>query len=293
MRILAGSSNVSLARAVAKNLGVDLLRAKVSTFPDKENKVKLPELGEDFVVFQSTGISPNRNYIELFFILDALPKSYKKTVVMPYVGYSRQNEAFSEGEAVPLRVIGKILEGLGVSKLICVDLHKGEVASLFNFETENIKALTVFTEKIKLMDLNLSETTLVAPDKGSLARVQEMAGILGIEFTSISKKRNYDTEEIESMDIAGKVGKTAILVDDIISTGGTILKAASLIKEKGADEVYVFATHGVLAGDASVKLQESSINKVFVTDSLEIPSKRRFPKLEIISIADLLTNSLK
>lgn len=292
MKILSGSSNVSLARAVAEGLGVELLKAKVSTFPDKENKVKLPDIMEDFLVFQSTGISPNRNYIELFFILDALPNK-PKIVVMPYVGYSRQNESFTNGEAIPLRAIGKILKGLGVVRLICVDLHKGEVASFFDFETVNISAVSVFADKIKQMNLNASKTTLIAPDKGSLARVTDLSKILNIPAAFISKKRNYETEEIESMEISGDVGETVILVDDIISTGGTILKAASLLKQKGASKVYVFATHGVLAGDASTKLQESIIDKVFITDSLEVPPKRKFNKLEILSISDLLVKALK
>lgn len=292
MKILSGSSNVSLARAVAEGLNVELLKAKVSTFPDKENKVKLPKNTEDFLVFQSTGISPNRNYIELFFILDALPNT-PKTVVMPYVGYSRQNESFTQGEAIPLRAIGKILKELGVVKLICVDLHKGEASSFFDFETVNISAVSVFADKITQMNLNVSEATLVAPDKGSFARVTELSKALGMPASFISKKRNYETEEIESMEISGEVRPTAILVDDIISTGGTALKAASLLKQKGASKVYFFATHGIFAGDASVRLEESIIDKVFITNSLEVPAKRKFNKLEILSISDLLVRALK
>jgi ribose-phosphate pyrophosphokinase len=144
------------------------------------------------------------------------------------------------------------------------------------------------------MQLEASKTVIVAPDKGGLKRVEDLAELLGTKkIASISKKRNLETGEIESMEISGKVEETAIIIDDIVSTGQTAVRAAKLLKSKGASQIYLFATHAVLSDEASKKLGNSEISKVFLTDTLEISKDKHFPKLEILPVAQLITEALR
>jgi len=297
MLIFSGSSNTSLARKIAKDLGKNLSKLEIVTFPDKENRIRVIDkvLDQDVVVVQSTGVSPNRYYIELFLILDSLKRSGAKsiTLVIPYLGYQRQDHIFRDGEAVSIEVIIKIIEGLGVGRVISFDLHSIKIPEFFKVPIVQLSALPVFAKEIEKM--KTTDLVLVSPDMGGIRRIKLLAEQLGekIPCISIEKNRDLNTGEVESTKINGEVKKTAVIVDDVISTGQTLISAANLLKKNGAEEIYVMATHGIFASDAPTALENSTIKKVIVSDTIEVRPNRRFDKLQIVSIANLIVDELR
>ena len=305
MLIFSGSSNKNLAQKLANKLGFKLGDLEIHTFPDNENRVRVIDnvVDQDVLVVQSAGVLPNLYYMELFFILDSLKRSGARslTLVIPYLGYQRQDHVFRSGEAVSLEVIINIIESLGVSKVISFDLHSVKIPQLFSVQIKHLSALPLFAEKIKKLSGTLgtrgtfNDLVLVTPDMGGIARIKKLSKLLGnAPFVTVEKNRDLVTGDIDSMKFSGKVGKIAVIVDDVISTGKTIVSAGNLLSENGAEKIYVMATHGIFAGNASYDLQEiESIKKVIVTDTIDIPDERKFEKLEIISVADLIANELK
>lgn len=298
LQIFSGSSNPSLAKKTADSLGLSLGNIEIATFPDKENRVRVIDnvVGGDVAVVQSTGVSPNRYYMELFLILDSIKRSGAEftTLVIPYLGYQRQDHIFRDGEGVSLEVIIKILESLGISRVISFDLHSIKIPELFNIPITHLSALPLFAQEIKKMFPDLRDVTLVSPDMGGIRRIEELSSLLdGAPYVSIEKNRDLVTGSVESSKINGNVSKIAIMVDDVISTGGSVIAAADLLKKNGAEKVYAMATHGVFAGDAPKKLQDSIIEEVIVTDSIEIRSNHKFEKLRTVSISALIAESLR
>lgn len=296
MLIFSGGSNKELAAKIAADLGLSLGQLEIITFPDNENRVRVIDrvVDEDVVVIQSTGITPNLYYMELFFILDSLKRSGARTItlVIPYLGYQRQDHIFREGEAVSLEVIIRILEELGVTKVISFDFHSVKIPELFKVPVTDLSALPVFADKIN--EMNKEDLVLVSPDMGGIARIKKLSELTGnLPFVSIVKNRDLDTGDIESAEINGEVKKRAIIVDDVASTGKTLIAAANLLKEHGVEEVDVMVTHAIFAKNASTEIQESIINKVIVTDSISLPPKRKFEKLEVLSVSSLIAETLR
>ena len=297
MLIFSGSSNKNLAQKLTDKLGAKLGDLEIHIFPDNENRVRVlgTVVDQDVLVVQSTGISPNLYYMELFFILDSLKRSGARSIglVIPYLGYQRQDHIFRSGEAVSLEVIISILEGFGISKVISFDLHSVRIPQLFKTEVKHLSALPLFAEKIK--DMKISDFVLVSPDMGGIARIKKLSKLLGgAPFITVEKNRDLVTGDIDSMKFSGEIKKTAVIVDDVISTGKTLIAASDLLLKNGAEKIYVFATHGIFAGRAPHDLQESpGIEKVIVTDTISIPHDRRFSKLEIISVTNLIAEELK
>ena len=332
MLIFSGSSNKNLAKKVAKQLRLSLSEIEIHTFPDKENRVRVIDkvLDQDVVVVQSTGVSPNRYYMELFFILDSLKRSGARsvTLITPYLGYQRQDHIFRSGEAVSLEVIVNLIKTLRVDSVISFDLHSLRIEEFFKtkrIKLSHLSALSVFAEEIKkiargpvsqhggptsshaslvagarrgspaLTTPRYDDIVLVSPDMGGIRRIKLLAEILDnkIPCISIEKKRDLNTGEVKSTKINGEVKKTAVIVDDVISTGKTLISAADLLKKNGAEEIYVMAAHGIFAGDAPKDLEESIIKKVIVSDTIEVRNNRRFNKLEVVSVSKLITEELR
>lgn len=296
MLIFSGNSNKPLAEKVANHLGWQLGNVEIIKFPDNENRVRIIDdvVDQDVAILESTAITPNLYYMELFLLIDGLKRSGARsiTLIIPYLGYQRQDHIFRSGEAVSLEVIIKIIEDLGVSRTVSFDFHSIKIPELFKNEIVHLSALPLFAEKIK--EFGLSNYTLVTPDMGGIRRIELISEMLdNAPFASVEKNRDLNTGAVESMILHGELSNVAVIVDDVISTGKTLVAAANLLKEKGAEEVYVFATHGVFADNASSLLQESIIKKVVVTDTIDIPEKRKFEKLEIISVAGEIAKALE
>ena len=298
MKIFSGTSNVILAEKIAKNLGIRLSGLEVFVFPDGEKRVRILDkvLGEDAVVVQSTSFPVDENYMQLFFTIDALKRNGAKsiTAVIPYLGYQRQDHMFREGEDVSVKVITEILDKVGLNRLITVDLHSVKIKEAFNIPVSHLSAMPIFAEKIKKMGWNDGSATLIAPDAGGTRRIKILSGMLNnMSLAVIEKNRDLATGTVSAEKIAGKIGKRTIIVDDMISSGGTIAVAAELLRKNEVEEIYVFATHPVFSEKAPQILESAAVNKVYVADTVYIPKEKRFPKLEILSVAEIIAGSIK
>ena len=316
MKIYSGSSNQSLAEKIAEELKTNLSPLEIVIFPDGERRVRVIDrvIGQDAVVVQSTSPNPDTHYMELFFIVDALKRSGAKSVtaVVPFLGYQRQDHIFRDGEAVSLEVIIETLESVGMDKLITFDLHSIKIPELFKIPIVHLSALPIFAEKIKEIARGAvgspstsatprlsNDTILVSPDMGGIRRIKILSEMLSdMPYVSIVKDRDLETGDIESNKIDTdssqwkKEAKTAIIVDDMISTGRTIASAVDLLIKNGIEENLVFATHPVFSNDYKNILQNSKTSKIFVTDTIDVPKDKKFEKLEVLSIAPEIIKNL-
>lgn len=298
MKIFSGNSNKKLASKIAKNLNLELSPVEIFVFPDLEKRIRIKEevVGEDCVVIQSASIPPDENYMELFIMIDALKRSGAKSVkaVIPYLGYQRQDHVFRDGEAVSLEVIANILTAVGMTELFSFDLHSPKIPDIFSVPVHHLSALPLFTQKIK-EEFKGKEIVLVSPDMGGIRRIKEVSEGLGnVPYATIVKNRDLSSGEISDSGLDGDVrNKIAIIIDDMISTGKTTVEAAELLIEKGATKVFAYATHPVFARDSGKLLQHSKIERVVVTDTIDVPSYSLFPKLEIVSVSDIAAKALK
>ncbi len=302
MKVFAGSSNKLLAERIAKELKIPLSSLEIHIFPDGERRVRVLEkvVDEDCVIVQPTSPPVDQNYMELFFIADAIKRSGAKSVtaVIPYLGYQRQDHIFRDGEAVSLDVIVETLEAVGINKVIVFDLHSVRIEQAFHIPLVHLSALPIFAEEIRKMLGSgqapaIWNTVLVSPDMGGIRRIKILSKILNdMPYAAIVKNRNLETGELEASEVEGKLKDRAIIVDDMISSGGTIATACDFLKEKGVKEIFVFATHAVFSDDSKKILEKADVEKVFVTDTIDIPKEKQFEKLEILSTAKLISGNL-
>lgn len=295
MKIFSGTSNRPLAQKIAEQLGTKLSPLEIHIFPDGEKRVRVLEkvVDENCVVVQPTSPSPDKNYMELFFIVDALRRSgaSKITAVVPYLGYQRQDHIFREGEAVSLEVVATLLKWGGVDEIIAFDLHSIKIPEIFKMKLTHLSALLLFANEIRKIG---PDTVLASPDMGGIRRIKILSAMLdSMPYLTIEKNRDLADGKITMSKINGQVKKNVIIVDDMISTGNTIVAASELLKKNGAENIYVFATHAVFSKDAPKILSTPPIKKVFVTDTIDIPKEKRFQKLEILSVSALIAQNLK
>jgi ribose-phosphate pyrophosphokinase len=303
MKLFGGSASLDLTQKIGESLGVDLSPVDQHIFPDGERRIRISEnvIDETAILVQSAYPPVDTNYMELFILIDAVKRSGAEfvTAVVPYFGYQRQDHIFRDGEAVSLEVVIRILENLGIDKLVSVDMHSAKIPSLFHIPVKHISALPVFASKIRKLEGRgeVGSTVLVSPDTGGISRIQKLSKLLDdMPFVALQKNRDLETgdvtiDAIKDGSLKGK--KRAILVDDMISSGTTIVLAAAFLKKQGIKEVVVFGTHPIFSKDAPKLLQESVIKKVFVTDTVPVPKAKQFKKLEVLSIAPLLAEALK
>src|SRR5579862_7101211 len=289
MKLFSGSSNPRLTKKVAEALQIQISPIETMIFPDGERRVKLNDsvIEEDTVVIQSTNTPVDQNYIELFFIIDALKRSGAKSVtaVIPYLGYQRQDHIFRDGEVVSLDVMIRFLESLKVDKVIAFDLHSIKIPELFHIPIVSLSALPLFAERIQSKAFNtlitdnpddfLKDKILVSPDMGGLRRIEQMSEMLGnMPWIATVKDRDLRTGEISIKQFEGPLspsdlpGKRALIVDDMISSGNTVVQSAELLKDNGVVSCDVFATHAIFSEEAPELLQDSRVDRVYVTDTV-------------------------
>ncbi len=298
MKIFSGNSNLPLAQKIADELRLELSPIEHHTFPDGERRVKLEisVVGEDCVLINPTNPPVDQNLMELCFIADAMKGSGAKSVtaVVPYLGYQRQDHIFRTGEARSLEVVINMIEVSGVTRFIGVDFHSIKIPELFKIDATHLSALPLFAEKIKEITSDFQNSCIVSPDMGGLRRTGLLKDELGVEMEVVAVEKNRDTKsgDISASGIHGNVKDTCFIVDDMISSGKTLIQCMQELKEAGGKKFYIFATHGVFSKDAHETLQNSDAEKVFITDSIEIKPEKQFEKLEILSLAPLIANSL-
>lgn len=304
MKLFSGSANKPLAEKVAKELGLEVSSVETHVFPDGEKRIRITEsvVDEITVVMQSANTPVDQHYMELFFIVDALKRSGARKViaVVPYFGYQRQDHVFRDGEAVSLEVVIKMIESVGVDHFVSVDLHSVKIPELFHIPVSHLSALPVFAEKIKegqTQGFALADTILVSPDKGGLRGIEIFSKLLGgILYVVLDKQRDTTTgvvsyATVDEHVLAGK--KQAIILDDMISSGGTIMPVAEMLIKHGVETIAVFATHPVFSENAPYILQNSPLAKVYVSDSVKVSTAKRFEKLGIFTIAKEIAKELQ
>lgn len=298
MKLFSGSASRELGKDVASLLRSDLGEVEHHIFPDGEQRIMLkePVVVEDVVIIQSTGMPTDKHYIELFLLLDAAKRNGAKSVtaVVPYLGYSRQDHIFRDGEARSLEVMINLIEISGATSMIGFDFHSIKIPELFKIPVTQLSALPLFASEIKKHGWIDNDTVLVSPDMGGIRRLGILSEMLsGMGQTSIEKNRDLKTGSIDASGIHGEVKRRCLIIDDMISSGRTIVQAAQILSQKGAEEIYVFATHPVFSEDAPKILQESAVRKVFVTDTIAMPDSKQFDKLEVLSVAEMIAAAVK
>lgn len=294
--LFSGSSNKPLAEEVAKLLGISLGKIALDRFADGELRPWIQEDVRDKTVFvlESLSYPMDEHVMEMVLIGDAIRRGAPKTMiaVVPYLGYARQDKLHRPGEPVSARVIAKFLEVSKYREVMSVDLHNDAIVGFFQVPVTHIAALPVLAAEVKKGDI--ANAVVVSPDVGGVKRARNLSYELGLPIIVMEKKRFLDRkDESESYQIIGDVkGKTAIIVDDIISTGGTIANSAKALKDAGATRVIVLATHGVLAGEAVSKLDASPVDEVVLTNSIVVPKEKQFKNLRMVSIAPLLAEAI-
>lgn len=298
MKLFSGNANKPLAEKIAHELGLSVSPVEIFIFPDGERRVQIQErvVDEDVIIVQPTTPPVDTHYFELFFLSDAAKRSGARSVtaVVPYLGYQRQDHVFRDGEAVSLEVIVNTMQSVSIDKVISYDLHTAKIPEVFSIPMTHLSALPIFAEEIKKRGWSGLDTVLVSPDMGGIRRIKQISEMLNsMPYAVIEKNRDLATGHVEMASIEGEITHRVLIVDDMISSGGTIVKAAEALKEKGAKEVYVFVTHPVFSKDAPKLLEGSVVDKVFVTDSVFVPEEKRFPKLQILSLAPAIAEVLR
>ena len=297
MKILSGTSNIRLSREIAKQLKLKLVNTNIKRFSDGEIYVEINEniRGNSIFVVQSSCTPANDNLMELLICIDALRRSSAKniTAVIPYFGYARQDRKVVPRTAISAKLVSNLITNSGANRILTLDLHAGQIQGFFDIPVDNLFATPIFARHIK-RKIRGNNLICVSPDVGGVERTRALGRRINSGIAIIDKRRPAPGKS-EVMNIVGSVkGKICFIVDDIIDSGGTIVNAAKVLKEKGAKDVYVYATHAVLSGDSIEKLKKSSIKKLIITDSIDNSHKiKKIPKIEVLSIASMMAEAIK
>ncbi len=299
MIFFGDDQNPSLSKGIASRLSTPIIYPDVVVFSDGERRVRLTKkvLNEDVVFLKTSSITPNidSQVIETAFLIDALKRSGAKSItgIMPHFPYGRGDHLFGDGESVPLEVIIHTFEAVGLTKVIFVDPHTIRMKDMFKIEVEIISALPVLAAKIKELGFDPKDSVLVSPDMGGLRRIKELSDHMeNAPYLSLDKERDHETGDVVVGKLEEKVAPNCFVVDDEIASGGTIITALNELKRQGVKRVFVFATHAVFSGKASEVLQNSIAEKVVLTDSIPVPKEKRFEKLEVLSLGELISEKL-
>lgn len=297
IKVFSGNSNRALAEKICENLGLPLGKANVKNFSDGEIMVEISEnvRGRDIYVVQSTCAPTNNNLMELLIMIDALKRASAATItaVIPYYGYARQDRKAAPRTPITSKLVADIITASGADRVVTVDLHAGQIQGFFNIPVDNLYAAPVILENLKHR-FPENGIVMVSPDAGGTERARAFAKRLGCTLAVIDKRRT-GPNVAEVMHLIGDVkDKTAIILDDMIDTAGTLTQAAKALKSHGAKAIYACATHGVLSGPAIDRINDSDIEAVVITDTIPLGDKaERTSKIRVLTVADLLAEAIR
>ena len=297
MKILAGNSNLPLANAISEYLGVPLAKCEVRRFADNEVFVEIHEnmRGEDAFIIQSTSFPSNDHLMELLIIIDALRRASARriTAVLPYFGYARQDRKPGPRTPISAKLVANLIESAGADRVLTMDLHAGQIQGFFDIPTDNLFAAPVFVDDIQSR-FSDQEIMVVSPDVGGVVRTRALGNRIGADLAIVDKRREKAGVS-EVMNIIGDVaGRHCLLVDDIVDSAGTLCNAASALIESGAISVSAYVTHGVLSGEAVNRVNNSKLEKLLITDTIQ-PTDNilQSEKFEVIPIANLIGEAMR
>ena len=297
MKLVTGNSNLTLAKKIADYAGINLAKCDVKRFADKEMFVEMHEKvrGEDVFVIQSTSFPLNDNLMELLIIIDTLRRASAKriTAVIPYFGYARQDRKPGPRTPITSKLVANMIDKAGADRVLTLDLHAGQIQGFFDIPTDNLFAAPALTSNIK-NKIKDNSPIIVSPDVGGVVRARIIASRINADLAIVDKRREKAGES-EVMNIIGDVtGRTCFIIDDIVDSAGTLCNASDALLKKGAKEVYAYVTHAVLSGEAVKRVNQSSLAKLVVTDTIEESNLvKKSDKVEVISISSLLGEAIK
>jgi len=294
LKVFTLNSNKELSKEIAQHIGIELGESSVTKFSDGEIQINIEESirGCEVYVIQSTSDPVNQHLMELLIMIDALKRASAKTinVVMPYYGYARQDRKARAREPITAKLVANLLETAGATRVIAIDLHATQIQGFFDIPVDQLLGVPILANYFANKELD--DIVIVSPDHGGVTRARKMADRLKAPIAIIDKRRPRPNVS-EVMNIVGNIeGKTAILIDDIIDTAGTITLAANALVENGAKEVYACCTHPVLSGPAMDRIHNSSIKELVVTNTIVLPEEKKIDKVTQLSVAPLLGEAI-
>ncbi|HLK60831.1 MAG TPA: ribose-phosphate pyrophosphokinase [Chthonomonadaceae bacterium] len=296
LRIFTGNANPDLAASIAAQLGTPLGEIQVKQFSDGEISVQIQESarGQDIFIVQPTCHPVNDNLMEVLIMIDAFRRASASriTVVLPYYGYARQDKKVKPREPVTARLVANLISQAGASRVLCVDLHAGQIQGFFDLPVDHLYAGPLIAEYLINEGLYDGKTVVVSPDVGGVARARALAEHLKSPI-AITVKRRPEPNQVEIMEIIGDVqGKVCVMVDDMIDTGGSIVQGAEALIERGASEVHACCTHAILSGNAIERIHCSPLRSLVITDTIPLPLEKQHPKIKVLSVAGLLADAI-
>ncbi|MCA1012976.1 ribose-phosphate diphosphokinase [Halobacillus halophilus] len=294
LKVFSLNSNPELAKEIAENIGVELGKCTVTSFSDGEIQINIEESirGCDVYIVQSTCEPVNQHIMELLIMIDALKRASARTIniVMPYYGYARQDRKARAREPITAKLVADLLETAGASRVLMLDLHAPQIQGFFNLPIDHLVGVPILSDYFE--EKNFEDVVIVSPDHGGVTRARKMADRLKAPIAIIDKRRPRPNVS-EVMNIVGNIeGKTAIIIDDIIDTAGTITLAANALVENGATEVYACCTHPVLSGPAIDRIDSSKIKELVVTNTIPLGEDKASEKITELSVAGLISEAI-
>ena len=295
LQVFTGSANPELAREITDALGIPLGRALVGKFKNGETRIRIEDnvRGADVFVVQPTCKPTDHHIIELLLMIDALRRASANriTAVMPYYGYAKQEKKTAGREPISAKLVANLITTAGADRVLALDLHAPAIEGFFDIPVDHLRAGGVLAAHLRRMDLD--NPVVVSPDAGGVLRANEFRERVGASLAIIAKQRPRP-DVAEALEMVGDVrGKTAVLVDDLISTGGTAIEATRLILDRGAQDVYMFATHAAMTAEAIDLMQRSPLHQLVVTNTIPLPEAAWNDKIEVLTVAPLLAEAIK
>lgn len=294
--LISGTSNIELAKKISKNLDLPLAEARIKRFSDGEINIKIEESvrGKDVFIIQPTSAPANGNLMELLIMTDALKRSSAKsiTAVVPYFGYARQDRKAEPRVPISAKLVANLMQTAGITRMITIDLHASQIQGFFDIPVDNLYGAILFKEYIQMK--NFKNPIIASPDIGGVARARYFAKSLGLEMVIVDKRREKANES-EVMNVIGDVeGKDVIMIDDMIDTAGTMVKAASALKKLGATSVMACCTHPVLSGPAYDRIQKGELDELVITDTIATTeNSNKCDKIRVLSTDKMLAEVIR
>ena len=295
MKIFTGSAHIPLARDICDKLGVPLSNAMVGKFKNGETRVKIEEhvRGADVYIVQPTSYPSDHHIMELLIMIDALRRASagRITAVIPYYAYAKQEKKTSGREPISAKLVANLIVTAGADRVVAVDLHAPAIQGFFDIPVDNLTAIPILADLLDEQDLG--NIVVVSPDSGGVSRANAFRHRVGASLAIIAKHRP-EPDVSEVLEMVGDVeGKTAVIVDDMVSTGGTLAEAAEVLLDRGAERVMAYAVHPVLAGEAPELIRDSKLERVVVTNTILVPPDRLDSKIEVVNISWLIAEAIR
>ncbi len=295
IQLISGTGNLELSQKISKYLKVPLTPVQIKTFANSETYVRVNRSvrSADAFIIQSFPSPVNDHLMELLIMIDALLRASagRINVVCPFLCYSRQDRKVISRESISAKLVANLITKAGADRLLTVDLHADQIQGYYDIPVDHLVGYPLFTKY--LVEKKYRNIVVVAPDIGAVKKATKMASLLHTPLAVIDKRRKYHNQSEATFVIGEVKDKTAVILDEMVDTGGTVCNAASLLKEKGAKDVIICATHGLLNGEASKKLDQCPASKILLLDTVPIPKEKIIKKMELISLAPLLAKTIK